>query len=68
MWRLSATVPPLNDDGLPGFCAIDWPAPVLTSVVLSVHADLRSPAESRRFAQTRTLATVAALAVNVLTI
>jgi hypothetical protein len=68
LWRLSANMPQLNDDGLPGFSANDWLAPVLTYVALAVYADLRSPAEPRRFAQVRALATIAALAVNVLTI
>jgi len=42
VWRLSANMPALNDDGLPPFSANDWAAPVLTFVVLSVYADLRS--------------------------
>jgi hypothetical protein len=68
LWRWSANMPPLNDDGLPGFSANDWLAPVLTYVALAVYADLRSLAEPRRFAQVRALATIAALAVNVITI
>ena len=68
LWRLSANMPQLNDDGLPGFSANDWLAPVLTYVVLAGYAYLRGPADPRRFAQTRALATIAALAVNVLTI
>src|SRR3954452_22335913 len=68
LWRWSANMPQLNDDGLPGFSANDWLAPVLTYVVLAAYADLRSPAEPRRFAETRALATIAALVVNVVTI
>ena len=68
LWRLSANMPQLNDDGLPGFSANDWLAPVLTYVTLSAYADLRAPAEPHRFAQTRALATLAALVINVLTI
>jgi hypothetical protein len=68
LWRLSANMPQLNDDGLPGFSANDWLAPVLTYVALAVYADLRAPAEPGRFAQVRALATIAALVVNVLTI
>jgi len=43
MWRLSANMPALNDDGLPPFSANDWAAPVLTFVVLGAYADLRAP-------------------------
>ncbi|MCW2675214.1 MAG: hypothetical protein JWR70_254 [Modestobacter sp.] len=68
LWRLSANMPQLNDDGLPGFSANDWLAPVLTYVTLAVYVDLRAPADPRRFAQTRALVTIAALAVNVVTI
>ena len=68
LWRWSANMPQLNDDGLPGFSANDWLAPVLTYVVLAAYADLRGPAEPRRFAETRALATIAALVVNVVTI
>ena len=66
--RWSANMPQLNDDGLPGFSANDWLAPVLVYVFLAVYADLRSPVEPRRFAQARALAAVAALVVNVVTI
>lgn len=66
--RWSASMPQLNDDGLPGFSANDGLAPVLTYIVLAVYADPRSPAEPRRSAQVRALAANAALAVNVLTI
>jgi hypothetical protein len=68
LWRLSANMPQLNDDGLPGFSANDWAAPVLTFVVLGVYADLRAPADPRRYAQARALATLSALVVNVVTI
>jgi hypothetical protein len=68
LWRLSANMPQLNDDGLPGFSANDWAAPVLTYLFLSLYADIRPPADPRRYAQTRALATLASLAVNVVTI
>jgi hypothetical protein len=68
LWRLSANMPALNDDGLPGFSANDWAAPMLTFVFLTVYADLRPPPDPRRFRQARALATLAALAVNVITI
>ncbi|SDY96156.1 hypothetical protein SAMN05661080_05143 [Modestobacter sp. DSM 44400] len=68
LWRLSANMPELNNDGLPGFSANDWLAPLLTYITLAGYADLRAPADPRRFAQARALATIAALAVNVVTI
>ncbi|HKS52854.1 MAG TPA: hypothetical protein VJS67_13385 [Pseudonocardiaceae bacterium] len=68
LWRLSANMPALNDDGLPGFSANDWAAPVLTFVFLSLFADLRAPTDPGRYRQARALATLAALAVNVITI
>lgn len=67
-WRLSANMPALNNDGVPGFSANDWAAPVLTYVFLSSYADLRTPADPVRYRQTQALATLAALAVNVITI
>jgi hypothetical protein len=67
-WRVSANMPQLNDDGLPGFSANDWAAPMLTFVVLTVYADLRTPPQPHRYRQVRALATLAALAVNVITI
>lgn len=68
VWGLSANLPALNDDGLPGFSANDWAAPVLVFVALSLYADLRAPADRRRHEQVRALCTLAALAVNVITI
>lgn len=68
LWRLSANMPQLNDDGLPGFSANDWAAPALTYLVLSGYADLRTPADPRRYRQVRALVTLGALAVNVITI
>ncbi|MGW4561927.1 hypothetical protein ACWEN3_05805 [Streptomyces sp. NPDC004561] len=68
LWRMSANMTPLNKDGLPGFSANDWAAPVLTYVFLSLYADVRLPADPRRYAQTRALATLVSLAVNVITI
>jgi hypothetical protein len=60
-------MPALNDDGLPGFSANDWAAPVLTFVFLSLFADLRAPPISTAIAKPA-LAALAALAVNVITI
>ena len=68
LWRLSANMPQLNNDGLPGYSANDWAAPVLTYVFLGLYAGLRPPADPRRYEQARALAFLAALAVNVVTI
>jgi len=68
LWRLSANLPALNDDGLPGFSANFWAAPVVVFVFLSVYADLRVPADRRRYQQVRAVGTLAALVVNVITI
>ncbi len=68
LWRISANMPQLNSDGLPGFSANDWLAPVVTYFFLSVYADLRSPADPRRYDQVRAIAVVISLVVNVVTI
>jgi len=68
LWRTSANMPQLNADGLSGFSANDWLAPVVTYVFLSLYAAARPPADARRFEQTRALAVLASLAVNVITI
>ena len=68
LWRKSANMPQLNNDGLPPFSANDWLAPVLTYVVLGMYASVRRPGNDRRFTQARTLAVLAAFAVNVVTI
>jgi hypothetical protein len=68
LWRASANMPQLNRDGLSGYSANDWLAPVITFVVLSVYADLFPPSDERRFAQVRAAATITAFAVNVITI
>ena len=68
LWRISANMPQLNSDGLPGFSANDWLAPAMTYLLLSAYADLRSPTDRRRYGQIRTVAVVISLAVNVVTI
>jgi hypothetical protein len=68
LWRASANMPQLNRDGLSGYSANDWLAPVIVYVVLSVYADLVPPVDERRFAQVRAGATIAAFAINVITI
>jgi len=68
LWRLSANKPDLNDDGLPGFSANDWAAPILTYLTHGAYADLRPPADPVRYRQVRALAFVIAVAVNVITI
>jgi hypothetical protein len=67
-WRAAANMPQLNNDGLPGFSANDWAAPVVTFVVLTIYTDLRAPSQLRGYRQARALATLAALAVNVISI
>ena len=51
---------------LPGTMLVDQLA--VAVLTFAAYADLRGPAEPRRFAQTRALATIAALVVNVVTI
>ena len=68
LWRVSANMPQLNRDGLSGYSANDWLAPIVVYVVLSIYADLVPPANPRRFAQVRAGATIAALVINVITI
>ena len=68
LWRASANMPQLNSDGLPGFSASDWLAPVITYLFLGLYAQARPPAEARRYGQARARATIASLAVNVITI
>ena len=68
LWRASANMPQLNNDGLSGYSGNDWLSPVIVFVVLSVYADLIPPANPRRFKQVRAAATIIAFAVNVITI
>lgn len=68
LWRASANMPQLNHDGLSGYSANDWLAPVIVFVVLSIYSDLLPPTNPRRFRQVRAAATVVAFAVNVITI
>src|SRR6266567_1585390 len=56
LWRLSANKPDLNDDGLPGFSANDWAAPILTYLTLFAFMVRRPPGEPARFRQVRALA------------
>jgi hypothetical protein len=68
LWRVSANHPQLNRDGLQGFSANDWLAPVIVYVALSLYANLVPPTDTRRFAQVKAGATIAAFAINVITI
>jgi hypothetical protein len=68
LWRASANLPQLNNDGLPGYSANDWLAPAITFITLSVYADIFPPIDRGRFAQVRAAATIAAFAINVITI
>jgi hypothetical protein len=61
-------MPQLNIDGLQGFSANDWLAPVITFVVLSLYGTVRRSRNDRRFAQACAVATLAAFIVNVVTI
>ena len=67
-WRLCANMPQLNKDGISGYSANDWLAPIIVFVMLSIYADLLPPADPRRFRQVRAAATIVAFAVNVITI
>ena len=68
LYRASANMPQLNADGLPMFSANDWLAPVATYVFVSCYGAARPHLNQRHFHQTRALAVLASLAVNVLTI
>jgi len=68
VWRKSANMGQLNDDGLSPLSANDWLAPVLTWVFLGIYAAFRPPAEPTRFARLRALLTVLSFLVNVVTI
>jgi hypothetical protein len=68
LYRASANMPQLNSDGISGYSANDWLAPTLTFVFVTMYASVRPPADPLRFHQVRALATVARLAVNVITI
>lgn len=68
VWRLSANLPQLNSDGVPGFSANDWLCPVITYVCLGVYAAVHPPADPVRWGQVRALLTSATLIVNVVTI
>jgi hypothetical protein len=67
-WRISANMPQLNEDGLQGFSANDWAAPMLAYLVLIGYPDLRKPKDPTRYNQVRALAGVICLVVNVVTI
>ena len=68
LWRKSANMGQLNDDGLAPLSANDWLAPVLTYVFLGIYAALRPPAEPTRFGRLRALLTAVSFVVNVVTI
>ncbi len=68
LWRASANMPQLNQDGLPSLSACDWLAPVITYLFLGLYAKARPQADTRRHGQARALATISSLIVNVITI
>jgi len=66
LWRTSANLPQLNSDGLPGFSANDWAAPILTFVILRCYALTRPGVLGTPFAQATVFATALAVGVNVI--
>jgi uncharacterized membrane protein YphA (DoxX/SURF4 family) len=68
LWRRSANMPALNNDGLQGFSANDWLAPTIVFVFLSLYGKLKPPIDARRFGRALAVATLIAFAVNVITI
>src|SRR5215212_9737901 len=67
-WRLSANVPPLNDDPIALLSPNDWLCPMLSSLCLCMYAALRPPSDPMRWPQARALLTAVAFVVNVLVI
>lgn len=68
LFRKSANMPQLNDDGLQGCSANDWLAPTVTFVLISLYGAVRPEGSARRFGQARALVALGAFAVNVITI
>ncbi len=68
LFRKSANMPQLNDDGLQGFSANDWLTPVVAFTMISLYRSVRPAGGERRFDQARATATLAAFVVNVVTI
>lgn len=67
-WRLSANMPALNSDGVPGFSANDLLAPLTAYILLGMYASWRQPASPEQFDRHRSILAGIALAVNVITI
>lgn len=68
LFRKSANMPQLNNDGLNGFSANDWLAPTVAFVLVSLYGSVRPIGNERHSGQARALATIGAFAVNVITI
>lgn len=68
LFRKSANMPQLNDDGLQGFSANDWLAPAIVFILISLYGSVRPSGRQRRFDHVRALATLAAFVVNVVAI
>ncbi len=68
LFRKSANMGQLNEDGLSPLSANDWLAPVLTWVFLGIYAALRPPADPAQFARLRATVTILSFVVNVVTI
>jgi hypothetical protein len=67
-WRLSANVPPLNDDPIAPLSPNDWLCPILTYVCLGLYVAFHPPTELARWPQARALLTAIVFVVNVLVI
>jgi hypothetical protein len=67
-WRLSANVPPFNDDPIALLSPNDWLCPMITYIGLGMYAALRPPTDSTRWPQARVLLTIVAFVANVLVI
>ena len=68
LWRQSANMPQLSADGIEGFSANDWLAPVVVYVALGCFAALRPGEPSNHLVRASAFATIIALIVNVVTI
>jgi hypothetical protein len=66
LWRLGANIPALNDDPIPGVSPADVLSGPVAFVAVGVYTGLRGSSE--RWASAQALASLVALAVNIVTI
>jgi hypothetical protein len=66
LWRLSANVPTLNDDPIPGVSPADVLSGPVAFVAVGVYIGLRGASE--RWTSAQALAAIVALVVNIITI